>query len=83
MLRTDHLTVPQRLSWMIFNDFMDKNSHALTRGKEIFVEGDLDGNMMKSSPESDALKDLCSSFNLTQLIYNSSNKRNASVTFLD
>lgn len=38
------------------DDFMDKYSQALTHGKEIVVVGDLNCNMMNSSPESDALK---------------------------
>ena len=42
----------------LLNDFMDKCSQALVYGKEIFVMGDLNSNMLRSLPESDALNDL-------------------------
>lgn len=50
------------------DDFRDKCLQALTHEKEIFVAGYLKCNTVKSSPESDVLKDLCLSLNLTQLI---------------
>ena len=49
------------------DNFMEKYSQALTHGKKIFIAGDLNCNVMKHSPEADALDDLCSSLNLTQL----------------
>ena len=50
------------------DDFMDTYTQALTRGNENFVVGDLNCNMLKILPETDALNNLCSSLNLTQLI---------------
>ncbi len=50
------------------DDFMDNYSYALTLKKDIFVVGDLNCNLLKSGPESDALNELCSSLNLFQLI---------------
>ena len=50
------------------DDFMDNYSYALTLGKDIFVVGDLNCNLLKGGPESDALNKLCSSLNLFQLI---------------
>jgi hypothetical protein len=47
---------------------MDNYSYALTLKKDIFVVGDLNCNLLKSGPESDALNELCSSLNLFQLI---------------
>ena len=38
------------------DDFMDKYSQALTHGKEIFIAGSLNCNVMKPSPDADALK---------------------------
>ena len=48
--------------------FTDNYTKALTLGKEVFVVGDLNCNLLKSCPEGDALKDVCSSLNLTQLV---------------
>lgn len=59
---------PPDCSTTCFEDFVDKYSQALTYGKEIFVMGDLNCNMMKNIPNADALKDLCSRLNITQLI---------------
>ncbi|CAB4025123.1 Hypothetical predicted protein [Paramuricea clavata] len=50
------------------DDFMDNYSYALILKKDIFVVGDLNCNLLKSGPESDALNELCSSLNLFQLI---------------
>ncbi|CAB3992224.1 Hypothetical predicted protein [Paramuricea clavata] len=47
---------------------MSNYSYALTLKKDIFVVGDLNCNLLKSGPESDALNELCSSLNLFQLI---------------
>lgn len=48
---------------------MDNYTKALTLGKEVFVVGDLNCNLLKSCPDGDrALKDVCSSLNLTQLV---------------
>ena len=59
-----------RLSYILLcvDDLMYKYSQALTYEKEIFTAGDLNCNVMKHSQEADALNDLCSSLNLTQLI---------------
>jgi hypothetical protein len=38
---------------------MDNYSYALTLGKDIFVVGDLNCNLLKSGPEFDALNELC------------------------
>ncbi|CAB4045042.1 Hypothetical predicted protein, partial [Paramuricea clavata] len=50
------------------DDFMDNYSYALILKKDIFVVGDLNCNLLKSGPESDALNELCSGLNLFQLI---------------
>ena len=50
------------------DDFMDTYTQALTRGKKIFVVGDLNCDMLKILPETDTLSNLCSSLNLTQLL---------------
>ena len=50
------------------DDFRDNCAQALTHEKEIFVVDVLNCKMMRSSPKSDAQKDLCLSLNLTQLI---------------
>ncbi|XP_068680135.1 uncharacterized protein [Montipora foliosa] len=50
------------------DDFMENYMHALTFGKEIFVTGDLNCNMLSDCPEAHSLGDLCDSLNLTQLI---------------
>ena len=64
MSRTGHPTVLHLALWTILWIY----SQALTYAKEIFIAGDLNCNVMKHSPEADALNDLCSSLNLTQLI---------------
>ena len=43
------------------DDFMDTYTQALTRGKKIFVVGDLNCDMLKILPETDTLNNLCSS----------------------
>ena len=50
------------------DNFMDNYSYVLTLGKDIFVVGDINCNLLKSGPESDALNELCSILNLFQLI---------------
>ena len=50
------------------DDFMENYMDALTFGKEIFVTGDLNCNMLSDCPEAHSLGDLCDSLNLTQLI---------------
>ena len=62
---------------------MDKYSQALTHGKEIFIAGDLNCNVMKHSPEADALNDLCSSLNLTQLVTSPTRETSESSTLID
>lgn len=52
----------------LVDDFMENYTHDLTFGKEIFVTGDLNCNMLNNCPEAHALGDLCDSLNLTQLI---------------
>ena len=64
-------------------DFMDKYSQALTYGKEIFIAGDLNCNVMKHSPEADALNDLCLSLNLTQLITSPTRETSESSSLID
>ena len=56
---------------------------ALTHGKENFIAGDLNCNVMKHSPEADALNDLCSSLNLTQLITSPTRETSESSTLID
>ena len=46
------------------DDFMVNYMHALTFGKEIFVTGDLNCNMLCDCPEAHSLGDLCDSLNL-------------------
>ena len=65
------------------DDFMDKYSQALTHGKEIFIAGDLNCNVMKHSPEANALNDLCSNLNLTQLITSLTRETSESSTLID
>lgn len=65
------------------NDFSEKYSAALTRGKDVFVVGDLNCDMLKNSQETSALKDLCSSLNLTQLITSPTRVTKQSSTLLD
>ncbi len=50
------------------NDLMAKYTMALTYGKDMFIVGDLNCNMLKDNQDTKVLKDLCSSLNLKQLI---------------
>lgn len=52
----------------LVEDFLDNYSYALTFRKDIFVAGDLNCNLLKDSPESEALNEMCNSLNLSQLI---------------
>ena len=65
------------------DDFRDKCTQALTHEKEIFLVGNMNCNTMKSSPESGALKDLCSSLNLTQLITSATSETPQSSSYID
>lgn len=47
---------------------MENYMHTLTFGKEIFVTGDVNCNMLSNCPEAHSLGDLCDSLNLKQLI---------------
>ena len=47
---------------------MENYSQALTYGKEVFIAGDLNCDMLKITKEANALTNFCSSLNLTQLI---------------
>ena len=50
------------------DEFLEKHTLALTHGKEVFMIGDLNCDILKNSPESRVFRNLCSSLNLTQLI---------------
>ena len=65
------------------DDFRDKCSQALTHEREIFLVGNINCNTMKSSPESGALKDLCSNLNLTQLITSATSETPQSSSYID
>ena len=63
---------------------MDKNSQALTLGKNIIVAADLNYDMLKPrSPEAVALQELCDSVYLTQLIKESTRVTETSPTLID
>ena len=52
----------------LMDDLAPNHFQALTHGKDIFMLGDLNCNMLKDIPESRALKELCTCLNLSQLI---------------
>ena len=49
------------------DEFLAKHTLALTYGKEVFIIGDLNCDILKDNQESRVLTSLCSSLNLTQL----------------
>ena len=65
VLPIDHLTVSQIVLWMIL--WIRTHKRWLVERKSLSV-GDLNCDMLKILPETDALNNLCSSLNLTQLI---------------
>ena len=50
------------------NDLMEKYTMALTYGKDMFIVGDLNCNMLKDNQDTKVIKDVCSNLNLKQLI---------------
>ena len=58
----------------LVDDFTENYLKALTCGKELFVLGDLNCNMLKVTPESKALKDLYQSCLNLSLIKKSNRK---------
>ena len=56
---------------------------ALTYGKDIFIVGDLNCNMLKDNQDAKVLKDLCSSLNLKQLINTPTRVTSQSSTLID
>ena len=50
------------------NNFMAEYTRALIYGKDILVVGDLNCNLLKTTQEAEALRDICCSLNLVQLI---------------
>ena len=50
------------------NHFMAEYTRALIYGKDILVVGDLNCNLLKTTQEAEALRDMCCSLNLVQLI---------------
>ena len=65
------------------DDLMEKYSQALTYGKEVFIVGELNCDMLKITQEANALKDFCSSLNLTQLITSPTRVTPQSSTLID
>ena len=65
------------------NDLMEKYTMALTYGKDIFIVGDLNCNMLKDNQDAKVLKDLCSSLNLKQLINTPTRVTSQSSTLID
>ena len=58
-----------------FRDNLASNYlQALTHGKDIFVLGDLNCNMLKDIPESRAVREFCTSLNLSLITYYFTNK---------
>lgn len=56
---------------------------ALSLGKDVFIAGDLNCDMLSNRPESICLKEFCTSFNLTQLISQPTRVTANSSTLLD
>ena len=50
------------------DDFSDNYMKALSFGKDVFILGDLNCNLLKNCPEGNALNDLCATLNLKQLV---------------
>ena len=50
------------------DDLAPNYLQALTHGKDVFLLGDLNCNMLKDIPESRALREFCTCLNLSQLI---------------
>jgi hypothetical protein len=65
------------------DEFLEKHTRALTYGKEVFIIGDLNCDMLKDNQESRVLASLCSSLNLTQLITSPTRVTPKSSTLID
>ena len=65
------------------DEFLEKHTLALTYGKEVFIIGDLNIDILKKNQESRALMNLCSSLNLTQLITSPTRVTTQSSTLID
>ena len=65
------------------DEFLEKHTLALTYGKEVFIIGDLNIDILKKNQESRALMNLCSSLNLTQLITSPTRVTSQSSTLID
>ena len=50
------------------DDFSDNYMKALSFGKDVFILGDLNCNLLKNCPEGNTLNDLCATLNLKQLV---------------
>ncbi|CAB4011738.1 Hypothetical predicted protein, partial [Paramuricea clavata] len=65
------------------NELTAAYTHAVMLGKDILVAGDLNCNLLVDSTESCALRDLCSTLNLTQLISSPTRVTETSQTLID
>ena len=65
------------------DEFLEKHTLALTYGKEVFIIGDLNIDILKKNQEWRALMNLCSSLNLTQLITSPTSVTSQSSTLID
>ena len=64
-------------------DFVPRYSQALMLRKEVIITGDLNCNLLSNSPESHALKDLCTLLNLAQLISKPTRVTETTETLID
>lgn len=64
-------------------DFVPKYLQALTLRKDIIIAGDLNCNLLSDSLESRALKDLCTSMNLSQFIFKPTRITETTETLID
>ena len=65
------------------DEFLEKHTLALTYGKEVFIIGDLNCDILKDNQETRVLTSLCSSLNLTQLITSPTRVTPKSSTLID
>ena len=65
------------------DEFLEKHTLALTYGKEVFIIGDLNCDILKDNQETRVLTSLCSSLNLTQLITSPTRITPKSSTLID